>query len=265
MPEHLTYGGVALWTEASSSVGIRGEKDLNGRTHVIETLGDISTNLFRSSKRDNRSYTVIADLLVPGASSGNALRALKQTWEEAHSSLGGLRVLERETATGVFYLDAVAQAPQWGEDHGPAWAEVTQEYLAPTPLWYGAETHADANFNGVTPVTLTCVNAGDVDAWIRIVVDGAVEDPKIAATDWEIEFELDVEAGDELAISTKTPATAWFTPSGGAAAIAYGYRTVATSFRKARLPSGSTDLTLSATAGAGLCTVYWRPYYEALP
>ena len=265
MPEHLTYGGVALWTEASTSVAIKAEKDLNGRTHVIEALGDISTNLFRSSKRDNRSYTVVADLLVQGAVSGNALRVLKQTWENAHPSLGGLQVLERETATGVYYLDAVAQAPQWGEYQGPAVAEVTQEYLAPTPLWYGAEVHADANFNGVTPVTLTCVNAGDVDAWIRIVIDGAVENPLIEATDWEIGFELDIEAGDELAISTKTPATAWFTPSGGAAAIAYGYRTLATSFRLARLPKGSTDLTLSADAGAGLCTVYWRPYYEALP
>lgn len=253
MPEHLKYGGTTLWTEASTSVAIRGEKDLNGRTHVIEALGDISTNLFRSSKRDNRSYTVVADLLVQGAVSGNALRVLKQAWEEAHPSLGGLRVVERETATGVYYLDAIAQTPQWGEEHGPAWAEVTQEYLAPTPLWYGPETHASANFNGATPVTLTCVNAGNVDAWIRIVVNGAVEAPKIAATDWEIEFALIALAqGDELAISTKTPATAWYTPAGGAAAIAYGYRTDATSFRLARLPSGSTDLTLTASAGAEL-------------
>jgi NADH:ubiquinone oxidoreductase subunit 5 (subunit L)/multisubunit Na+/H+ antiporter MnhA subunit len=104
MPEHLKYGSTTLWTEASASVAIRGEKDLNGRTHVIEALGDISTNLFRSSKRDNRSYTVVADLLVQGAVSGNALRVLKQTWENAHPSLGGLQDwLAHDMQTERFY------------------------------------------------------------------------------------------------------------------------------------------------------------------
>jgi len=262
VPERIVYNGTPLWTAgASPNVAFKREVDLTGRTHVIEELGDTSTNIYRGSKRNTRSYEITCDLIAGGAFT---LAQLIAWWEETHSADGGLRVLLRETGTGVFYLDCVPEAPKWGSDNGPVLIEVVQTYTAPMPLWYGAETSANGNFNGGAPVTIVCANAGDVPSWVRLVLEDAVEDPLIEGADWEIEFALTMGAGDELAVNCQTPASAWYTPAGGAATRAYGYRTEATSFRKAKLQPGNNNVVISATAGNGLCTVYWKPLYEAL-
>jgi len=263
VPESLKFDGTTLWTEASTNVVFKTEQDLDGRVHVIEELGDTGTNIYRGSKRSNRSYVVKFDLVAGG---GYTLDELKAWWRETHSADGGLRTLARVTASGATnYLACVPEAPKFAEGNNPIECEVIQEYTAPTPLWYTAEVNASTNFNGVTPVSLACNNVGDVPTWARIVIDGAVEDPKVAyGTEWEIEFALTLGAGDELAIVCKTPASAWYTPSGNPAERAYGYRTAATSFRKAKIPTGNNNLTLTATSGTGLCTVYWYPMYESL-
>jgi len=225
MAQHLKFDTATLWTDgASPNVAFVTERDLNGRTHVIEELGDTSSNIYRGTKRDNRAYVVGAALLVP-AGSAFTLKELKSWWELSHTPDGGLRVVERETALGTYYLDVVPSTPQWGDEQGSAMIEVTQEYVAPTPLWRGAETSAHAHFNGVAAVALNCTNAGNADTWPRFIINGPVTDPKITATDWELEFDLTMAAGDELAVICKTPASAWYTPSGGAATRAHGYRT----------------------------------------
>jgi len=68
---------------------------------------------------------------------------------------------------------------------------------------------------------------------------------------------------EELQVNCKTPASAWYV-YGTEAERAWGYRTAATMPRLAKLPVGLSSLTLSATSGTGLCTVYWSPIYEAL-
>jgi hypothetical protein len=263
---HLIYDGVTIWTQgASPNEALGPENEANARTHIIEELGDVTTNLYRGTKRDNRGYVVTMDLLVPSGSA-YTLEELKLWWEYVHSPDGGLRIVERETASGVYYLAAVPSTPQWGEYNGPAYRQVTQEYLAPTPLWYGEEASASAQFDGATPVSLACNNVGDIPTWARITIAGPVENPKIAyGSEWEIEFEISLAYGDELAIVCKTPASVWYTPFGSTAERVYGYRTFASSFRKAKLAKGSSSLTLTATFGNGLCTVSWDPLYEALP
>lgn len=263
MPERVVYNGTTLWTAgASPNVAFNREVDLTGRTHVIEELGDTSTNIYRGSKRNTRSYEITCDLIAGGAFT---LAQLIAWWEETHSADGGLRVLLRETGTGVFYLDCVPEAPKWGSDNGPVWIEVVQTYTAPTPLWYGAETSANGNFNGGAPVTIVCNNAGNVASCVRLEIENEVDTPKVSlGTTWEIEFDLAMAGGDLLEVACKTPASAWYTPVGGAATRAYGYRTEATSFRKAKLQPGNNNVVISATAGNGLCTVYWKPLYEAL-
>jgi len=263
--EHLTFDGYLLWqtNDVTPNFRLRSEKDVNGRVNIIEELGDRTSNLYRATKAENGIYTVTMGLV---AGWGYTLTELKAAWEAWHSQVGGERVVERETDSGITqYLDAVPETPQWGEE-GHDWAEVTQAYTAARPFWYGAEQSVSGNFNGATPVSLAFDNVGDVPCWIRIAIEDAVEDPKVAYSDeWEIEFDLELVAGDELAVNCRTPATAWYTPAAtGVAGRAYGYRTNETSFRLAKLPVGSGNLTLTATSGTGACTVYWTPLYEAL-
>jgi len=264
VPESLTFGGELLWQESSANVALKIEEDLDGRVHAIEELGDVDTNLYRGTKRENRGYTAILDLIAGGA---YTLDELKAWWRLTHSAHGGLRTVQRVTASGATcYLDAVPERPNFAKSNNPVETEVTQAYTAPTPLWYTAEVNASENFDGANPVLLACNNLGDVPAWIRLEIDGAVEDPKIAyGTEWELEFNLELLAGDTLAIICKTSASVWYTPiATGIPERAYGRKTDATMFRLAKIPTGNNNLTLTATAGAGLCTVYWSPLYEAL-
>ena len=268
MTEHIKWNGTTLWQADLSTPNqrLRAEQDLNGRVHVIEELGDRSSNLYRDTKAANREYSIVVGLV---AALGYTVQDLKAEWEAWHSKSLGLCVLERETASGAIqYLDAVAETPEWGSE---SWntIEVTQKYTAPTPFWYQADDHVAGAFDGATPVTVPFTNGGDAPAWVELLIEGAVVDLKIEyggedGEAWEIEFAMTLAAGDELAVVAKTPASVWYTPSGSAAERAYGYRTAATSFRKAKLPPGTHSLVLSATSGTAAITVTWQPVYEAL-
>lgn len=265
MAEHVTFDSFLLWQAGDMTPNFRlqPEKDVNGRVHTIEELGDRSTNIYRDTKAQNRVYTLPMRIV---AGWGYTLTDLIAAWEAWHSIEGGERVLEVETETGnTLYLDCVPETPQWGE-RGYNWAEVTQNYTAARPFWYGAEESASQNFDGATPALLAFDNAGDVACWIRLAIVGPVDTPKVVYGDsWEIEFNLDLAADDELAVVCRTPASAWYTPiATGTPVRAYGYRTNETSFRRAKLPSGAGSLILTAASGAGLCTAYWSPLYEAL-
>ena len=265
MTEYLKWNGATLWQDDGSTPNyvLAAEKDLNGRVNTIETLGDRSQNLYRDTVSENRAYTVV--IRIP-LTAGQTLTGLKAAWDRWHSRALGEKVLERETETGnVLQLDAVAETPQWDEE-GPTHAQVTQVYTAARPFWRStSESNASANYNGAGPVNLACNNTGDLPSWARFVLDGAVEDPKIAYGDeWKIEFGIDLAAGDELALICRTPASAWYTPAAGPAEPVYGYRTFASSFRKAKLATGNHNLVLTATAGAGLATAYWYNLYESL-
>jgi len=268
MSEYLMWNGHLIW-DADGSYGatphrrLYAETDLNGRQNVIEELGDPMQNMYRGSKAQNRTYTIVVRMRAGGL---YTITDLKAEWELWHRKGLGECAIERESENGVvLQLLAVAETPQWS-DEGPTWATVTQTYTAAFPFWFSeSESSASANFDGATPVSLACNNQGDVAAWVRLVIDGAVDTPKVAySTEWELEFNLALSAGDELAITCQTPAAVWYTPNGGSAAAAYGYRTAATMFRKAKLPAGNNNLTLTATSGTGLCTAYWYNLYESL-
>jgi len=262
---YLKYNGITLWADDESTPNyvLAAETDLNGREHVIEPLGARTMNIYRDTKATNRAYTVVMRLR---ATAGVTLTELKADWDYWHRVFGGERVVERETETGaVLQMDAVAETPAWGED-GPTGAEVTQVYTAANPWWREAgEQNASANYDGSNAVNLAFDNEGDIPTWVRLLIEGAVQDPKMVySTEWEIEFGLTIEAGEELEVICKTPAKAWLSPAYGARTRAYGYRTFATSFRLARLPVGAHNLILTATAGTGLCTAYWYHLYESL-
>jgi len=263
--DYLTFDSNTLYNADGTTPNyvFRAEQDVNGRVHMIEELGDLSLNLYRATTKKNRVYTVHFTLVADDTYS---VAYLKNQWETWHTDVGGERTVERQTQSGAIrQLVAVPEDPEWGEEHAN-YIEVTQRYTAANPYWRAAsESSNSANYDGATPVSLACNNQGDVAAWVRLVIDGAVDTPKVAySTEWELEFNLALSAGDELAITCQTPAAVWYTPNGGSAAAAYGYRTAATMFRKAKLPTGNNNLTLTATSGTGLCTAYWYNLYESL-
>jgi len=262
---YLKYNAITLWNDDGSTPNyvLAAETDLNGREHIIEPLGARTMNLYRGTIATNRAYTVVVKLRV---TPGTTLTELKADWDYWHGAFQGECVVERETETGtVLQLDAVAETPQWGEE-GPTWAEVPQVYTAANPWWrQETEQNASANYDDANPVNLACQNDGDMPTWVRLLIEGPVEDPKVVCTDeWELEFLLTVDVGETLEIICKTPAKAWLYPVYGARTRAYGYRTIESSFRSARLPVGNTNLILTATAGTGLCTAYWYHLYESL-
>jgi len=268
MSAYLRFDGHTLWdaTEQWPNYVLSAEKDINGRTHIIEPLGDRMMNIYRATKAENRVYTAVVKIAVRPGYMPLTLTELKAQWEAWHSVVGGLRVLERATETGqVLRLDAVPETPQWG-DEGPTWAQVTQTYTAANPWWRETAQDAEAgNFNGTTPVTLTCNNLGDLPTWVELHIEGPVTTPKIElVNEWWIEFDLDLEVGEELVIVCQTPAEAWFIPTSGPDVKVPGYRIPGSSFRKAKLEPGANDLILSAAAGNGPCTAFWYVLYEAL-
>ena len=262
----IEFDGVVIWSEEGTFANaiLMEEIDLNGRTIYVEELGDRKSNIYRDTKSDTRRYTITLRLY---SSHRFSTGQLTKWWEELHSSDGGEREIRRKMDSGrELVLMAVPETPQWS-DVGSQHATVTQSYVAATPFWRDAtESSASTNFAGVGPVLLSCTNTGSISSWLRFRYAGATEDPKIAyLTEWEIEFDLNLAAGDVLDVDCKTPASAWYDATGAPPAVkAYGYRTVATSFRKAKLPPGTHDLSLTAVAGsAGLLTAYWYNWYES--
>jgi len=269
MSEYVMWNNHLIWDADGSYAAtpnrvLSAETDINGRKHVIEDLGDRMQNLYRGTKAENRAYTIVVKMKAGGL---YTITDLIAEWEAWHSKGLGQCLVERMTENGVLVqLLAVAETPQWS-DQGPTWATVTQTYTAAFPFWYPAsEQSATANFDGATPVSLPFNNLGSVPTWARLLIEGPVETPKIAyGTEWEQEYNLTVEAGGTLAITCKTPASAWYYPPVGADVKAYNYRTNESSYRKAKLPAGSGNLTLTAASGTGPCTIYWTDLYEALP
>lgn len=265
MTQHLKWNSNTLYDDTSlTNFVLLAETDINGRVHVIEDSGDPELSIYRGTRMPQRVYE--ARVLCKAGGSYSTVTALIAAWEGWHSKRLGQKVLERKTATSTtLQLDAVAEAPQW-ENEGPLSIEVVQRYLAAVPYWRASsESNNSASFNGSTPVNLAVNNTGDVPTWLRFVISGAVTTPKIAySTEWELEFALTMSTGDQLEIVCQTPAEAWYTPNGGSATVAYGYRTAASMFRKAKAPVGNNNLTLTATSGTASCTAYWYNRVEAL-
>ena len=263
---YIWFNGIVLWNDEGDTpnVGFVSETDLNGRTNVIEPLGDTTTNIYRGTKADNKTYSIVMRL---GESNRMSLEELLTWWKTTHATFGGLRTLTRKTDLGyVFTMEVVPASCQISFDGGGL-ATVTQEYEAATPWWkHATEQSVTTAFNAGAPVAVPCTNAGNIETWIRFDINGLVTDPEVSyGADWSVEFLLDLtHIGDLLAVNCRTPASAWYTPNAGAITRAYGYRSETTSFRKAKLPTGTNNLTLLATAGNGAITIYWFNYYEAL-
>lgn len=121
-----------------------------------------------------------------------------------------------------------------GEWLGGGWADknyanIDIPLLCPDPTFYGATVNATPSaFTGTTPVTVSCANAGDADAYPTITYTGIVNNPK--ATDAYGHFvKLEIvttHANDEIVLVLDPQNLSMtYTPNGGAATTVFGYRT----------------------------------------
>lgn len=237
------------------------------RQHAVENLGDPSVHVYRGTVRMPREYGVVVRV-SPDPYTKAGADSERNDWETWHETTGGSREFKRLTESGNTYvLDAVANDPQWSRVGGHLY-EVTQTYAAVNPYWRGAtEQSAVATFADAAAVALSVANTGTQEAWLRFVIAGPVTTPKIAlsASVW-LAFDLDLAVGDVLAIDCKPPISVWYTPSGGNAARAYGYRKAGTDLLNMKAATGTNDLTITSLAGSGsgTCTAYWYPWYETI-
>ncbi len=131
------------------------------------------------------------------------------------------------------------------------------------PTFYDAtEQEETGNFNGTTPVNISCENAGDWPAYLDITYEGPVSEPKLVdAYGYVMEIENDLSAGDTLRIITDPQDfTITYTPSGGSAVSWLGYRTGESQL--VFVKPGTNNLTFTAASGNGAITAHWYNRYS---
>lgn len=240
------------------------DRDINGRSALWEQGASRYSRIYRDTFPGNREYTVEAQLL---ADTYAELSRLEESWASWHEWQTGRATLTRLTDNGHWYqASVVPKEPEFRR--GPGFGcIVTQGYEFETPFWRTREERsATSAFNADTPVNVSCQNAGDVPAWVRMTLTGIVEDPKWAIGSNVVEFDLaNTHANDLLEIRCQPPATAYKTPNGGAQASIYGYRTFETMFGLMQLPAkATTNVVLTAASGTPATSIYWYEWHNYL-
>lgn len=118
------------------------------------------------------------------------------------------------------------------------------------------------NFNGVTPVAISCTNDGDWPAYLDITYTGPVSQPKLTdAYGYVLEIENDLAAGDTLRMVMEPHSfEITYTPSGGEAVSWLGYRSGASQL--VFVKPDTNNLTFEAASGTGGITVRWNDRYS---
>lgn len=126
-----------------------------------------------------------------------------------------------------------------------------------SPHWedptYGS---ASVNLNGSTPVTVTCVNSGDVATYPTLTLDAPVNNPVIELVGGgQIEIDVNVTSGS-LVVDCDDPAVTVGTVSKmGSAALTSDFFA---------LSRGTNTIRLTADSGTQACTVRWVTRHEVL-
>ena len=234
------------------------------REIVIESQGNRYANSYRGVRSFDKVVTaelVVSTLYEPIKLN---LEAEVRQWENWHNEFIELATLQVMMEGGTLLeLDAVAHTPIW-RDMGYSAKHVTQSWTSPSKYWRSVTESSEAGaFNDANPVTISCTNAGTVPAWLRIDITGVVDTPKLQVGTHVIELNLDMTHGnDNTAIVCTPPATVIYTPNGGPAEAAYGYRTSVSTFTLFQLPaSATTDVTLTAATGTATVTLYWYDWF----
>lgn len=238
------------------------------RKNFIEKVPSRHSDRYRASVYDPRIYEVRFILI---ASSASGLETLKGQWEDWHSAEAGEGYVKRITHGGTTRcLDCIPRAPQWGKEKGFT-VEVTQRYEAAFPWWRSeSQTTASDYFSGSTPVNISCTNSGDIASWpvITITIESGsgqdIDTPKVQNSDGDyIEVQKDMlDDGDQIIIDMRPGVKTVKYYAGGTGS---GDPCVISSSSKFwRLPTGTTNVTISALSGNAKCEIAWYHYYGSL-
>jgi hypothetical protein len=234
---------------------------------IVDEIPDAYADIDRGAQFKPRLYAASFRLK---AVSATALETLRDTWLGYHNPLAGIGVLKRITSGGkTRYLDCRPRSTVWTplDRRADGYCQVlTQTYFAANPFWRSAVQAASGNFNGATPVNVSCANGGDIPAWPVITITGVVAVPRVTNAAGEyIEINATTaNADDTLTIDHRPGSISILYREHGAGAGTnwYGYRTSASTFWK--LPVGTANVVLTATSGTCACALAWYLYYRSL-
>lgn len=238
------------------------------RANYIERLPSKDSDRYRASIFGPRIYEVRFRLIGTSAS---GLETLKGQWETWHAPDLGEGYVKRVTHGGnTRCLDCVPRAPKWGKEDGFT-VEVTQQYEAAFPWWRSeSQSSASGYFNGATAVDISCSNGGDIEAWPVITIEiesgsgQTIDAPKVQSADGKYVQVLKSMSGDgdQIVIDMRPGVKTVKYYAGGAGS---GTPCVISSGSQFwRLPTGTSNVTISASSGDAKCTIAWYLYYRSL-
>lgn len=219
------------------------------------------------ARRGARYVARAIDLVLAfRASSGVALWSAMGDWADAFNlehGPGTLKVVLPDDDATERRIDAeVSDRISLGsrDRKGARVQLVAVALTADDPLLYNpAQQSESANFNGATPVDITCTNDGDAKTWPTIEIASGVESPVLThvETGWTLSLDYTVPAGKTVIIDAEE----------GMVELDDGTSLeskLAVTDRFFQLLTGEDVVRISATSGTSLCTVKWYERYVAL-
>lgn len=229
--------------------------------HFVEPVPARRSGVYRSTSYGIREYSFQTHIV---ACTTAQLEATLSDWAHWHNPELGLGTFLRVRPDGARrYLDCIPRGREWEAILPGGWT-LRQIYEAPTPWWYDDGDTKVSAFNGAAAVNVACVNDGDIPAWPIITITGIINTPKMQNSDgdyMEVDFTT-VNADDTLVIDCRPDALYAAYYVHGAGAAAYKPRTSASQF--ITLPTGTHNVTLTATAGTAAVSIHWHNCFGSL-
>lgn len=229
--------------------------------HFIEPVPSRRSGVYRATSYPVREYSF--QCRIQACTWPKFWEALSD-WAHWHNPELGMGTLKRIRPDGATrYLDCIPRGRTWEAILPGGWT-LRQGYVAATPWWYDTGHTTVSAFNGAAPVNAACTNNGDIPAWPVITITGIVDTPKLQNSDGdyiEIDFTT-ANADDTLVIDCRPESmfAAYYVHGVGAAA--YKPRTSASQF--ILLPTGTHNVTLTATAGTAAVSIHWHDCFGSL-
>ena len=231
----------------------------------IEKTPNLLSNNYRDWLFDTREYGFE---IKAHAANPRDLETIIGNWNDWHDPLLGEGYIKRLTRGGrVRCLSCIPNAPEWTFDD-PLHATCKQGYTAACPWWHSEDaTTVNSAFNGAVPVAVACTNNGDIPAWPVITITGIVNTPVMTNSDGKLITvnESMANADDVMVIDCRpwgdTRRYIYYQVHGAGAEVPCRTSSDTTFIR---IPKGTNNLDIVATAGTPTISIVYFHYYRGL-
>lgn len=265
-----TYDTIRALPDAMHGIFIKADSEQGHRwppqEDYIEPTPDKWSNQYRDTIYKERAYSI--GVLLKGRNRPE-FENLQGQWDSWHNPTLGQGVFKRITAGNLTRcLDCIPRpagtdTPEWNYAYS-----FTQEYVAAMPWWRSESLRTvEARFDAGNPVTLTWENHGQIAVWPYILIIGKVRDPILTneAGDVIDITKLTVDNDDEIRIdcrpNTLKRRSAWYYANGAGAGTPCA---MSSASKYWTLPTGTSTVTIQATAGNAHCLLQAYDYYGGL-